>query len=45
MVSQGLIQPEEQEKATEKSEESVCEPRTGETATAGADMGELDQLN
>ncbi|KAF1378436.1 hypothetical protein PFLUV_G00190540 [Perca fluviatilis] len=34
MVSQGLIQPEEQEKATEKSEESVCEPRTGETATA-----------
>ncbi|XP_078122335.1 clustered mitochondria protein homolog [Sander vitreus] len=37
-VSQGLIQREEQDKATEKSEEPVCEPRTGETATAGADM-------
>ncbi|XP_032388908.1 clustered mitochondria protein homolog isoform X2 [Etheostoma spectabile] len=34
MVSQGLIQPEEQDKSTEKSEEPLCEPRTGETATA-----------
>ncbi|XP_034744989.1 clustered mitochondria protein homolog isoform X2 [Etheostoma cragini] len=34
MVSQGLIQPEEQDKSTEKSEEALCEPRTGETATA-----------
>ncbi|XP_031136585.1 clustered mitochondria protein homolog isoform X2 [Sander lucioperca] len=34
MVSQGLIQREEQDKATEKSEEPVCEPRTEETATA-----------
>ncbi|XP_049448798.1 clustered mitochondria protein homolog [Epinephelus fuscoguttatus] len=34
MVSQRLIQPEEQDKATEQSEET----RTGDTATAGADM-------
>ncbi|XP_038565524.1 clustered mitochondria protein homolog [Micropterus salmoides] len=34
MVSQGLIQLEEHEKATEQSEELVCEPRTGDTATA-----------
>ncbi|XP_029304608.1 LOW QUALITY PROTEIN: clustered mitochondria protein homolog [Cottoperca gobio] len=44
MVSQGLIQQEEQNKATEQSEESVCEPRTGDSATAAADM-ELQRRN
>uniref|UniRef100_A0A8C4P0E3 Clustered mitochondria protein homolog n=1 Tax=Dicentrarchus labrax TaxID=13489 RepID=A0A8C4P0E3_DICLA len=41
MVAQGLSQLEEQNEATEQSEEPVCKPRTGDTATAGADMGEL----
>ncbi|XP_037604137.1 clustered mitochondria protein homolog [Sebastes umbrosus] len=30
MVSQGLVQPEEQDNATEQSEDPVCEPRTGD---------------
>uniref|UniRef100_A0A8C4IRR9 Clustered mitochondria protein homolog n=1 Tax=Dicentrarchus labrax TaxID=13489 RepID=A0A8C4IRR9_DICLA len=38
MVAQGLSQLEEQNEATEQSEEPVCKPRTGDTATAGADM-------
>ncbi|XP_044079217.1 clustered mitochondria protein homolog isoform X2 [Siniperca chuatsi] len=38
MVSQGLSQLEEQDKAMEQSEEPACEPRTGDTAIAGADM-------
>lgn len=40
MVSQGLIQLEEQDKATKPSEEPVCVPRTGDAAIAGSDMGE-----
>lgn len=36
MASQELIQPEEQDKAAEQSEESG----TADTATAGTDMGE-----
>ncbi|XP_040908418.1 clustered mitochondria protein homolog isoform X2 [Toxotes jaculatrix] len=38
MVAQGLSQLEEQNKATEQREDLVCGPRTGDTATAGADM-------
>ncbi|XP_070700176.1 clustered mitochondria protein homolog [Pempheris klunzingeri] len=34
LVSQGLIQLEEQCKATDLSEESACEPRTGDAAIA-----------
>lgn len=40
MVSQGLIQLEEQDKSTEQSKEPVFEPRTGDSAAAAADMGE-----
>lgn len=43
MVSQGLIQLEEHEKATEQSEELVCEPRTGDTATTGAEITPVDK--
>ncbi|KAK1883191.1 Clustered mitochondria protein like [Dissostichus eleginoides] len=38
MVSQGLVQREEEDKASEQSEESVCEPRTGDTSRASAEM-------
>nr|XP_046267647.1 clustered mitochondria protein homolog isoform X2 [Scatophagus argus] len=37
MVSQGLVQLEDQDKSTEPSEGPVCEPRTGEAVTTGAD--------
>ncbi|XP_022594435.1 clustered mitochondria protein homolog [Seriola dumerili] len=37
MVAQELNQLEEQDKATEQSEVPVCEPTTGDTATASAD--------
>ena len=41
MVAQGLSQLEEQDKATEQSEEDlVSEPRTGETTTAADAMGD-----
>ncbi|XP_069395959.1 clustered mitochondria protein homolog isoform X2 [Paralichthys olivaceus] len=38
MVAQGLSQLEEQEKATEQSEDLACEPRTGAATTATAAM-------
>ena len=52
MVSQGLSQLEErpESRQTERDpaemiQDEVDEPRTGDTAAAGADMGEYDQLN
>ncbi|XP_034062393.1 clustered mitochondria protein homolog isoform X4 [Gymnodraco acuticeps] len=38
MVSQGLVQRKEEDKASEQSEELVCEPRTGDTSRASAEM-------
>ncbi|XP_054482358.1 clustered mitochondria protein homolog [Anoplopoma fimbria] len=44
MASRDLIQTEEQDKAMEQSKEPANEPRTGDTATSGADI-EFERRN